>query len=113
MLGSIMNKLVIVAVALAVTSCAKRPDAIMPTDIPMAAYAGQSCEDLKVQRANEQRSLDDLSKAQNDAVTGDALGVLVIGVPLASAGGGDKETYIATSKGKIQAMDAAMKAKGC
>lgn len=46
-LGDFMKfYLIMPAIALAVTACAKRPDAIVPADIPMAAYTNYSCEQL-------------------------------------------------------------------
>jgi len=104
------------AVALAVaaaTSCAKRPDAIVPVDIPMAAYTGQSCAALKSVMAKEKAILHAVSKQQHDAANGDAFGVFLIGVPMSSTFGGDKEGQVAVSKGKVQAIENAMKSKGC
>ncbi len=54
-----------------------------------------------------------VSKAQNDAATGDAFGVFLIGVPMSSTFGGDKEGQVAVNKGKVQAIENALKAKGC
>ncbi|MGB3814006.1 MAG: hypothetical protein WA950_12345 [Shinella sp.] len=105
-----------IAVALAaaaVTSCAKRPDAIVPADIPMAAYTGQSCPTLKTELAKEKAALHAVSKAQHDAANGDAFGVFLIGVPMSSTFGGDKEGQVAVAKGKVQAIENAMKSKGC
>ncbi|MGL3605747.1 hypothetical protein ACSV9I_04480 [Rhizobium sp. G187] len=109
-----MKKLIIAAAALAaLSSCAKRPDAIVPVDIPMAAYQGQGCEQLAQELIKEQRNLAAVSKAQNDAATGDAFGVFLIGVPMSSTFGGDKEGQVAVNKGKVQAIKNALKAKGC
>jgi hypothetical protein len=54
----------------------------------------------------EQQTLASLSAAQQSAVTGDAVGVFLIGVPMSSLSGGDKEGAIAASKGKILALEA-------
>ena len=44
MMGENMKKLFVAAASIAaLSSCAKRPDAIVPVDIPMAAYSNQSC----------------------------------------------------------------------
>ncbi|WP_413711677.1 hypothetical protein [Rhizobium sp. Rhizsp82] len=98
---------------LAVSSCAKRPDAIVPADIPMAAYTGSSCSDLARELVKEQENLAALSKAQNQAATGDAVGVFLIGVPTSSTFGGDKEGQVAVAKGKVQAIQNAMRSKRC
>ncbi|HEV7309618.1 hypothetical protein [Ensifer sp.] len=104
---------VVLAAALAVSACAKRPDAIVPVDIPMAAYSNQSCHGLAQELAREQSTLASLSKQQHDAATGDAMGVFLIGVPMSSTFGGDKEGQVAVSKGKVTAIESSLKAKGC
>ncbi len=101
------------ALALALSACAKRPDAIVPADIPMAAYTNLSCEQLAQEYLKEQTSLTAVSKQQHDAANGDAFGVFLIGVPMSSTFGGDKEGQVAVAKGKVQAIQSAMMSKGC
>jgi len=101
------------AVLAVVAGCAKRPDSIAPAAIPMEAYAQMECNMLNADLAKERETLTVLSRAQNDAATGDAFGVFVIGVPISSVAGGDKEGLIAVSKGKVQAMESAKLRKGC
>jgi hypothetical protein len=109
-----MNKLIFCAVVLvALGGCAKRPSAIVPVDIPMAAYTNLSCEQLAQEQVKEQTSLAAVSKAQNDAANGDAFGVFLIGIPVGSVVGADKEGDVAVSKGKVQAIQSAMMSKGC
>ena len=93
--------------------CAKRPDAIVPIDIPMAAYGNLDCKGIANETIVENGKLASLSKSQNEAATADAVGVFLIGAPLGSVTGGDKEGQIAVSKGKIQALESSAKAKGC
>lgn len=106
-------RLVVLASTLAVASCAKRPDAIVPVDIPMAAYSNQSCQGLAQELMKEQANLAAVSKQQNQAATGDAIGVFLVGVPASSTFGGDKEGQVAVSKGKVNAIEGSIKAKGC
>lgn len=109
-----MNRLILTSILLVtVTSCAKRPDAIVPVDIPMAVYNNQSCGELGRELIKEQQNLAAVSKAQNEAATGDAVGVFLIGVPMSSAVGGDKEGQVAVAKGKVQAIENTLKSKGC
>ncbi|UJW77673.1 hypothetical protein [Rhizobium sp. SL42] len=109
-----MRKFVLAATVLAAASgCAKRPDAIVPVDIPMAAYSNMSCQQLGQEMVKEQQALAAVSKAQNDAATGDAFGVFLIGVPMSSTFGGDKEGQVAVSKGKVQAIENSLRGKGC
>ena len=103
----------LLASLLAATSCAKRPDAIVPADIPMAAYTPSSCQELAQELVKEQENLAALSKAQNQAATGDAVGVFLIGVPTSSTFGGDKEGQVAVAKGKVQAIENARHSKKC
>lgn len=104
---------VTLALALALSSCAKRPDAIVPTVIPMAAYSGYSCDQLAREQLKEQNNLTAISKQQNDAATGDAVGVFLVGVPMSSTFGGDKEGQVSVAKGKVQAIQSARMSKGC
>ena len=104
---------VVPALALAISSCAKRPDAIVPADIPMAAYTNLTCEQLGQEMIKEQTALAAVSKQQHDAATGDAFGVFLIGVPMSSTFGGDKEGQVSVAKGKVKAIQSAMMSKGC
>ncbi|RVN81816.1 hypothetical protein [Sinorhizobium meliloti] len=106
-------RLIVLASTLAVASCAKRPDAIVPVDIPMAAYSNQSCQGLAQELMKEQANLAAVSKQQNQAATGDAIGVFLVGVPASSTFGGDKEGQVAVSKGKVNAIESSIKSKGC
>jgi hypothetical protein len=110
-----MRKTIIILAASAVSlsACAKRPDAIAPIDIPMAAYQNQDCGSLAQEYMKEQTTLAALSKQQNDAANGDAFGVFLIGVPMSSTFGGDKEGKVAVSKGKLQSIENNMKSKRC
>lgn len=106
-------RIVALAFTLAAVGCAKRPDAIVPVDIPMAAYTNLGCPALVQELLKEQNNLAALSKQQNQAATGDAIGVFLVGVPASSTFGGDKEGQVAVSKGKVNALNSAMMSKGC
>ncbi|WP_152093864.1 hypothetical protein [Rhizobium dioscoreae] len=102
-----------VIVLLPLAACAKRPDAIVPTEIPMAAYSNLDCVGLTRELNTEQGKLTALSKDQNNAANGDAFGVFLVGVPMSSVTGGDKEGLISVTKGKVLSIQNTMKAKGC
>lgn len=109
-----MNRTILaVIVVMTISGCAKRPSAIVPVDIPMAAYTNGDCASLARELVAEKEKLAAVSKAQNDAASGDAFGVFLIGVPVSSVAGGDKEGDVAVSKGKVVAIESAMKSKGC
>ena len=107
------KQLAIILPFIVLASCAKRPDAIVPVDIPMGAYSNLDCKELDQELINEQQKLAAVSKQQEKAATGDALGVFLIGVPASSVFGGDKEGEVAVSKGKVQAVQNARMSKGC
>jgi hypothetical protein len=107
-------KIAYVGIALiTVVGCAKRPDAIVPVDIPIAAYSNLSCKQIADELIKENTNLAAMSKAQNEAATGDAVGVFLVGVPISSVTGGDKEGSIAVSKGKVLSLQSTAKSKGC
>lgn len=107
------RKLIAAIILLPLAACAKRPGAIEPADIPMAAYQNDACPMLANNLKTEQAKLDALSKQQNNAANGDAFGVFMIGVPMSSLTGGDKAGDIAVEKGKVQAIQNQQHAKGC
>ncbi|GES49879.1 hypothetical protein Rhsp01_52990 [Rhizobium sp. NBRC 114257] len=79
----------------------------------MAAYSNLDCVGLTRELNTEQGKLTALSKDQNNAANGDAFGVFLVGVPMSSVTGGDKEGLISVTKGKVLSIQNTMKAKGC
>jgi len=69
------------------------------------AYNGVTCKTASSLLLQERSTLVALSAAQKKAVSGDAFGVFLIGVPVSSLNDKDKEGAIATSKGKILALE--------
>lgn len=109
-----MNTRLVMGVAmLPVSGCAKRPDAIVPTNMQMTAYTNLSCEEIAREIITEQATLPALSKQQNEAATGDAAGIFMTGVPMPSTFGGDEEGQLTVSKDKLQAMQSAATSKNC
>ncbi|WP_321504027.1 hypothetical protein [Breoghania sp.] len=109
-----MNKTIsCVILIIFAAACAKRPDAIVPVDIPVSAYSNLSCAKLTAELKAEQARLESLKVAQNSAATGDAVGVFLIGVPTSSVFGGDKEGQVAVSKGKVISIRSTMAHKRC
>jgi hypothetical protein len=99
--------------AIVVAGCARRPDAIAPVSMPMEAYTSLSCNEMARELQAERGRLAALSETQNQAATGDAVGVFLIGIPTSTVFGGDKEGQLAASKGKVQAIEAAAMSKRC
>ena len=69
-------------------------------------YQGISCSKASQLLTVERQTLAALSVQQENAVAGDAIGVFLLAIPMSSLSGGDKEGAIATSKGKINALEA-------
>lgn len=91
------------AVLAFVAACAKSPDSIAA--IPMTgAFDGLTCADATTALTTEQTTLATLDTTQRQAVTGDALGVFLIGVPVSSLTGGDVSGLIGVSRGKVLAL---------
>jgi hypothetical protein len=94
-------------------ACATPPEKIAAASIPTGSYATLDCAALAAEQAKNETELAAVSKQQNEAVMGDAVGVFLIGVPMTSAMGGDKETEVAVAKGKIEGVKAERIRKGC
>jgi len=92
-----------------VAACAKSPESIMP--ISMAgAFDGTTCAAARALLATEAQSLATLNERQRGAVAGDAIGVLLIGVPMGSLTGNNVEGQIAATRGKVIALQARLTA---
>ena len=100
-----MNRtLLLLSIAIVVSACAKRPDAIAPVAMG-DAFSNLSCNQAQSMLNTERTNLATFSAAQNTAANNDALGVFLIGVPMGSVSGGDNEGNIAASKGKVLALE--------
>lgn len=99
-----MKKLLLLS-ALAIAACAKSPDAIPPVSMA-GAYDAASCDFARTALVQERQTLAGLEATQRSAVTGDAVGVFLLGVPVSSLTGGDVSGSIGASKGKILALEA-------
>ena len=93
--------------------CAKNPDAIPPISMPVSAYSGLSCDQLVAEHRQSSAALAAVTQQQKQAATGDAVGVFLIGVPVSSLSGGDKEGLVAQRKGEIVAIEGAMRGQQC
>lgn len=107
-----MKKSVMFAV-LIVAGCAKSPDQVKALPLSDLEFQNMSCDQLK--SVNDQVALDlqTLTKAQQDAATGDAVGVVLLGMPVSSTFGQDRETQLAYTKGKQEAITRVLATNGC
>lgn len=99
--------------AMALTACAKQPENIAAVEVGANEFRGLSCKQLSETRLVTAQNLENLSASQKSAASGDAVGVFLLGLPVSSMSGNDKETQIAVTKGRLQALDREMTRKNC
>lgn len=96
-----------------IASCAKAPDQIAAADVGSNVYRGYSCKQLAESKVKHAHDLENLSAAQKSAAEGDAWGVVLLGLPVSSMSGNDKEASISITKGHIQGIEEEQQRKGC
>ncbi|WP_340250896.1 hypothetical protein [Sulfitobacter pontiacus] len=106
-------KYLIIPCILLASACAKEADKIPAADIGPNPYMSASCSQLAEAELQLDQNLETLTAAQKSAASGDAVGVILLGLPLSSMSGNDKETDIAITKGKIQAVQSAQVRRKC
>jgi hypothetical protein len=106
--SSKISYVAIILSSLAIAGCASRADSIAPTAIPSANYKGLECEETKVALEQKRAKKYALTNQQNNAATGDAVGVFFILLPLGSIFGADKEGELAQAKGEVLALEGAV-----
>ena len=110
-----MNKFIFAAsaVALLLAGCAKAPESIAPSYVSEVPYQSYTCQQLGEERARLEQAYAVTAKAQNDARTGDAWGVFLIGMPTSSLSGGNVASEVASLKGQMTAVDKTIITKNC
>ena len=91
---------------LGLAACAPSPDAIAPVAMPVGLYDRMSCTQAGQEKAAIAAGLAVLEAQQRQAVTGDAVGVFLLAVPVSSLTGGDKAGLIASAKGRLLSIEA-------
>jgi len=108
-----MRSIVIVGVATFLCACATPPERIKAAQMPTGAYSALDCSQLDAEIAQVDAKIATASEAQQQAVTGDTIGVFLIGVPVSSLAGADRETEIAVLKGQSEAIGLERVRKRC
>lgn len=111
-----MNGRILLPAALAAISlgaCAKAPESIAPSYVSEIPYQSYTCTQLGQERARLEQAYATTAKAQNDARTGDAWGVFLIGMPTSSLSGGNVAAEVASLKGQMTAVDKTIITKNC
>lgn len=98
---------------IAATACAQKPENIAAIEVSGDPYRGYSCSKLKSEHLKITQELEVASADQKKAANGDAWGVFLIGLPVSSMSGQDKEAAIAVAKGRIQLLERKMLNKRC
>lgn len=78
-----------------------------------SSYSRLSCKQLAREETKIRNELDASSADQNSAANKDAWGVFLLGLPVSSMSGGDKEALIGVAKGKLDAIDLVQVDKDC
>lgn len=99
---------VILLSSLAIAGCASSASEVAPVAIPSANYKGLSCDETKVALEQKRAKKFALVKQQDNAATGDAIGVLLLLLPVGSIFGADKEGELAQAKGEVLALEGAV-----
>lgn len=87
-----------------VAACAQSPDAIARVSMGNA-FSAISCNQARSKLVQERQTLAALESKQRSAITGDAVGVFLIGVPVSSLSGNDVAGSIGASNGKAIALE--------
>ena len=90
--------------AILISGCAKSPDSIAPAYTSPTAYNGWSCQQLAEENVRVSHALATASAQQNNARTGDIVGVALIGMPVSTLSGDNIAPQIADLKGQRDAL---------
>ncbi|RYH71045.1 MAG: hypothetical protein EON54_00750 [Alcaligenaceae bacterium] len=100
------------AVVFALTACANRPESIQAYQVPQENFAPLECPALQTLMTNTRADLEKFSKMQDDKANGDAVGVLLLGIPFSKVTG-DHESDVARLKGEVDALEIMQVTKSC
>jgi hypothetical protein len=100
-------------IAFSLAACAKNADRVLPVSVPSLEYERMSCADLATARLHVLEAVNALSLSQERAASNDAFGVMLLGLPVASMSGADREAELAVAKGRDLAIQSAQSAKRC
>lgn len=97
----------------ALSACAQPPENIAAVEVAGDPYGRYSCRKLKAEHVKVSQELEAVSAEQERAVDGDVLGVFLLGLPLSSMSGNDREVAVAVTKGRINALETKIGEKNC
>lgn len=97
----------------ALAGCAAAPESIPPSYISPVAYQNWTCDQLSEESHRLAGAYTVAASRQNQAQTGDAVGVILLGLPVASMSGQNIAPEIGRLKGEHEAISRAALHKGC
>lgn len=106
-------QLLAVVALLSLAGCAKAPSAIGPAYVSEVPYHSYTCKQLGEESQRLDAALSVASQQQENARTGDAWGVFLIGLPTSSMSGDNIAPQIASLKGQQVAVQKTMISKSC
>ena len=100
---------VFILATLVIAGCASGADSVAPIALPSSNYKGLSCDDTKTALMQARARQAALSEKQDNAATGDAIGVFFVLLPLGSVFGDDVEGELGLAKGEVLALQGAVR----
>lgn len=101
------------AASIALTGCATRPENIPAAYVSEVTFQNWSCEQLGEESAHLSAAYAQAAAQQESARTNDTVGVIFLGLPVASLSGDNVAPQIANLKGQQEAVRKVMLRKGC
>jgi len=89
---------------LALAACAPTPESIAPAYVSELPYRSYTCEQLGEEFERLNQALATASTQQSNARSNDTVGIILIGLPVASMSGQSIAPQIALYKGQIEAV---------
>ena len=93
---------------LVIAGCASGAKSVAPIGLPSSNYKGLSCDETKTALVTARARQAALTETQNNAQTGDILGVFFVLLPLGSVFGDDVEGELGLAKGEVLALQGAV-----
>lgn len=110
---TVVSWIVLGLAVLAATSCAAPPESIAPAYISEVGYMKWTCDQLAEEQTRLAAALSSACDAQRRARSNDTVGVIFLGLPVASLSGTNMASEVARLKGELQALQKAATAKEC
>ena len=105
--------LVMAGLGFVLMGCAASPESIAPSYVSEVGYRSWACKDLAEETVRLSAALARTSQLQENARTGDTVGVILLGLPTASMSGQNVAPEVARLKGETEAVRKAMIGKHC